>query len=190
MLYTAPSGAVQVAFLWVGVVGCWVFPRNRSLVTMALIIPPLIGNVLLLKLTVDAGWGMIASAWLVSATSHTDTKKKLLTTSGIMHNRRHVTPPLPDSVQLQMKHKTRHRQRNVIHRVLRRLHRLAPAVDREAALLQRSRDCHRNVVSFVHHDDCVPLRMYARQRRQGSGCKPSRSRRWNRRESGGGSSSR
>jgi hypothetical protein len=37
---------------------------------MALIIPPLIGNVLLLKLTVDAGWGMIASAWLVSATFH------------------------------------------------------------------------------------------------------------------------
>jgi hypothetical protein len=68
MLYTAPSGAVQVAFLWVGVVGCWIFPRNRSLVTMALIIPPLIGNVLLLLLTVDAGWGMIASAWLVIAT--------------------------------------------------------------------------------------------------------------------------
>jgi hypothetical protein len=36
---------------------------------MALIIPPLIGNVLLLKLTVDAGWGMIASAWLVSVIS-------------------------------------------------------------------------------------------------------------------------
>jgi len=67
MLYTAPSGAVQVAFLWIGVAGCWIFPQNRSLVTMALIIPPLIGNVLLLKLTVDAGWGMIASAWLVSA---------------------------------------------------------------------------------------------------------------------------
>jgi hypothetical protein len=60
---------VQVAFLWIGVVGCWIFPRNRSLVTMALIIPPLIGNVLLLKLTVDAGWGMIASAWLVSVIS-------------------------------------------------------------------------------------------------------------------------
>lgn len=67
LLYTAPSGAVQVAFLWIGVFGCWLFPGNRILVTMALIIPPLAGSVLLMRLTVDAGWGMIASAWLVSS---------------------------------------------------------------------------------------------------------------------------
>lgn len=66
MLFTAPSGAVQVALLWIGVAGCWIFPNNRTLVTMALIIPPLVGNVLLMQLSLDAGWGMIVSAWLVS----------------------------------------------------------------------------------------------------------------------------
>jgi len=69
LLYTAPSGAVQVAFLWIGVFGCWLFPKNRILVSMVLIMPPLIGSVLLMRLTVDAGWGMIAAAWLVSARS-------------------------------------------------------------------------------------------------------------------------
>jgi hypothetical protein len=67
MLYTAPSGAVQVALLWIGVVGCWMFPRNRTLVVLALIIPGLVGNILLLKLSVDSGWGMIVSSWLVCA---------------------------------------------------------------------------------------------------------------------------
>lgn len=65
MLYTAPSGAIQVAFLWVGVFMCWMFPRDRTLVVLVLIIPPLIGNVLLLKLSLDSGWGMIAASWMV-----------------------------------------------------------------------------------------------------------------------------
>jgi hypothetical protein len=66
MLYTAPSGAVQILLLWIGVLGCWLFPHNRTHVVLALIIPPLIGNVLLLKLSLDAGWGMIAASWLAS----------------------------------------------------------------------------------------------------------------------------
>lgn len=66
MLYTAPSGAAQVLLLWVGVAGCWLFPTNRTLVVLALIIPPFVGNVLLLKLSLDSGWGMIVSSWLVS----------------------------------------------------------------------------------------------------------------------------
>jgi hypothetical protein len=70
MLYTAPSGVVQVTFLWIGVFGCWLFPNNRTLVAMALCIPPLIGCVLLMQLTAEAGWGMIASAWLVSVHLH------------------------------------------------------------------------------------------------------------------------
>lgn len=68
MLYTAPSGAVQVLLLWIGVAGCWMFPRNRTLVVVALIIPPLVGTVLLLKLSTESGWGMIVASWLVSDT--------------------------------------------------------------------------------------------------------------------------
>lgn len=66
MLYTAPSGAVQVGMLWIGVALCWFFPRNRTLVVCALVIPPVIGNILLIKLPLNARWGIIASAWLVS----------------------------------------------------------------------------------------------------------------------------
>ncbi|CAO2654488.1 Nn.00g112210.m01.CDS01 [Neocucurbitaria sp. VM-36] len=66
MLYTAPSGCVQILFLWIGVIGCWILPRNRTLVVLVLIIPPLIGTVLLLKLSISAGWGMIVASWLSS----------------------------------------------------------------------------------------------------------------------------
>ncbi|KAF2725960.1 major facilitator superfamily transporter [Polychaeton citri CBS 116435] len=66
MLYTAPSGAVQVALIWIGVAGCFLFPRNRTLIATALIIPPLVGTILLLKLPLDAGWGVIVASWLAS----------------------------------------------------------------------------------------------------------------------------
>ncbi|KAL5410026.1 hypothetical protein PMIN04_010796 [Paraphaeosphaeria minitans] len=66
MLYTAPSGAVQMVFIWIGVVGCILLPRKRCLVALCLIIPPLIGNILLLKLELTAQWGVIVASWLAS----------------------------------------------------------------------------------------------------------------------------
>ncbi|EGU71853.1 hypothetical protein FOXB_17646, partial [Fusarium oxysporum f. sp. conglutinans Fo5176] len=66
MLYTAPSGAVQIGLLWIGVGLCTLFPQQRSLVVLVLIIPPLIGNVFLMKLDVSAGWGLIAASWVSS----------------------------------------------------------------------------------------------------------------------------
>ncbi|KAF4500492.1 hypothetical protein FAGAP_3326 [Fusarium agapanthi] len=66
MRYTAPSGAVQIGLLWIGVGLCTLFPRKRSLVVLVLIIPPLIGNVFLMKLDVSAGWGLIAASWVSS----------------------------------------------------------------------------------------------------------------------------
>jgi hypothetical protein len=65
MLYTAPSGAVQILFIWVGVLGCYLLPNKRSLIVMLLIIIPLVGNILLLKLSISAGWGLIVASWLV-----------------------------------------------------------------------------------------------------------------------------
>lgn len=65
MLYTSPSGAVQIVAIWIGVLGCQLLPNNRSLVVILLSIPPLIGNVLLLKLPLTTGWGLIVSSWLV-----------------------------------------------------------------------------------------------------------------------------
>lgn len=86
MLYTAPSGAVQILLLWIGVVGCWFFPRNRTHVVLALIIPPLIGNVLLLKLSLDAGWGMIAASWLASCITAVMSPLLSLTASNVKGN--------------------------------------------------------------------------------------------------------
>ncbi|KAJ5832767.1 hypothetical protein N7474_001078 [Penicillium riverlandense] len=66
MLYTAPSGAVQITLLWIGTALVFFFPRQRTLVVLALIVPPFIGCVFLLKLTVSAEWGLIVAAWLSS----------------------------------------------------------------------------------------------------------------------------
>ncbi|KAI1338369.1 major facilitator superfamily transporter [Xylariaceae sp. FL0016] len=66
ILYTAPSGALQILLLWVGVAGCFVFPGNRCAVILGLCVPPLVGNVLLMKLSVASGWSMIVSSWLAS----------------------------------------------------------------------------------------------------------------------------
>ncbi|KAJ6184975.1 hypothetical protein N7519_006276 [Penicillium mononematosum] len=66
MLYTAPSGAVQVVFLWIGAGLVFIFPNQRTLVVLVLIIPPLIGTVFLMKLDVTAQWGLIVASWLSS----------------------------------------------------------------------------------------------------------------------------
>lgn len=66
MLYTAPSGAVQIALLWVGTVLVMVFPRQRNFIVLVLVIPPLIGTIFLLKLDLSAKWGLIVAAWVVS----------------------------------------------------------------------------------------------------------------------------
>ncbi|CAI7657862.1 unnamed protein product [Penicillium discolor] len=65
MLFTSPSGAVQIVAIWVGVIACIVLPNKRCLVIIFLAIPPLIGNVLLLKLPLTNQWGLIVCSWLV-----------------------------------------------------------------------------------------------------------------------------
>lgn len=69
MLYTAPSGAVQGLMIWVGVLGCYLFPRNRCAVILGLIILPFVGNILLFRLSEAAGWGLIVASWLASCIS-------------------------------------------------------------------------------------------------------------------------
>ncbi|KAF5009269.1 hypothetical protein FDECE_4481 [Fusarium decemcellulare] len=86
MLYTAPSGAVQIGLLWVGVGLCTLFPRQRTLVVLVLIIPPLIGNVFLMKLDVSAGWGLIAASWLASCMTATMSILLSLSASNVKGN--------------------------------------------------------------------------------------------------------
>lgn len=79
MLYTAPSGAVQIVLLWIGVGLVLIFPNQRMLVILVLIIPPLIGTVFLMKLDVTAQWGLIVASWLVCGISIDQTRFLLLT---------------------------------------------------------------------------------------------------------------
>lgn len=65
VLYGSPSGAVQIVFIWIAVIACLLFPQKRALVVMVLTVPPLIGNVLLLKLPLSTKWGLVVASWLV-----------------------------------------------------------------------------------------------------------------------------
>lgn len=69
LLYGSPSGAVQIAFIWLGVAACWIWPDRRNLIVMAISIVPLVGCVLLTVLPLSSGWGMIVASWLASVIS-------------------------------------------------------------------------------------------------------------------------
>lgn len=77
MLYTGPSGAVQVALLWVGTILVFFFPRQRTLVILVLIIPPFIGTIFLYNFDTSAGWGVIVASWLGSVNSTTSSFSEL-----------------------------------------------------------------------------------------------------------------
>ncbi|PYI00506.1 MFS general substrate transporter [Aspergillus sclerotiicarbonarius CBS 121057] len=86
MLCTSPSGAVQILAIWVGIFGCFILPRNRCVVVIFLTIPPLIGNILLLKLPISAGWGLIMSSWLASCISNVMAILLSLSASNVKEN--------------------------------------------------------------------------------------------------------
>ena len=101
MLYTAPSGAVQMLFLWIGVILCWIFPQNRTLVAIIMCLPPLAANIVLMQLSVEAGWGTIVSAWLVSKLIVGMRIILLKLHAGILYNGRHVTAHVADQFEFQ-----------------------------------------------------------------------------------------
>ncbi|CAH0054052.1 unnamed protein product [Clonostachys solani] len=91
MLFTAPSGAVQICFIWIGVALCKIFPKNRVLVVWILNITPLVGCVLLLKLPSDSRWGVIVAAWLASCASAVMSVLLSLSASNIKGNTKRAT---------------------------------------------------------------------------------------------------
>jgi hypothetical protein len=66
MLYTSPSGAIQIGFVWLGIGLCYLWPNRRCAIVIGLTIVPLTGIILLFTLPLSAGWGMIAASWIVS----------------------------------------------------------------------------------------------------------------------------
>lgn len=66
VLYSSPSGAVQLVVLWLSVAVCLMFPKYRALVACVFVLVPVVGCALLLKLPRSAGWGVIVTSWLGS----------------------------------------------------------------------------------------------------------------------------
>jgi hypothetical protein len=61
MLYTLLTGAVQIIFIWVGIILCYLWPNCRYAITIGLRIIPLTGTILLFVLYLSASWVMICS---------------------------------------------------------------------------------------------------------------------------------
>ena len=65
LLYNSPSGLVQIAAIWTGVLGCRLLPNKRCLVVIGLILIPITGCIMLLTLPFS-GWPIVVGSWLVS----------------------------------------------------------------------------------------------------------------------------
>lgn len=91
MLYTAPSGAVQMGMIWLGICGCRLLPRHRSAVILCLIVPPFVGNILLLRLSIADGWGLIVASWLASCISTIMSVLLSLSASNVKGNTKRAT---------------------------------------------------------------------------------------------------
>lgn len=66
LLYGAPSGAVQLLLIWVGVIILYFFPKQRCLALILLSSVPLVGTILLFALPELNHWGRIVASWLAS----------------------------------------------------------------------------------------------------------------------------
>ncbi|CUM67124.1 uncharacterized protein PRCAT00004813001 [Priceomyces carsonii] len=64
--FGAPSGAVQLGIIWLGVVLTTFFPKERCISVMCLALVPLVGTILLLALPETNPWGRIVASWLGS----------------------------------------------------------------------------------------------------------------------------
>lgn len=64
--YGLPAGAIQLICIWAGVAATRIFPKERCLIIMGLILVPLAGNIVLLALPASNHWGAIVGAWLGS----------------------------------------------------------------------------------------------------------------------------
>lgn len=156
LLYTSPSGAVQLVLIWIGVVACALFPRNRCAVALVLVIPPLVGCILLLKLPLSASWGVVVASWLVSAEqafsrwSHTNIECK-----GILHHGALVDSAQSKCIKHQGQHQAQCDQCSLLHWLLRRLYRLAPTLDAQTQILLWSCHCHCDMDLTCDYNRCM-----------------------------------
>ncbi|ETS79376.1 hypothetical protein PFICI_09229 [Pestalotiopsis fici W106-1] len=85
LIYNSPAGAVQILAIWAGVIACKLFPRNRCLVVVGLIMVPIAGCIMLLTLPFQ-GWPIIVGSWLGGTGSSIFTITMSLNASNVKGN--------------------------------------------------------------------------------------------------------
>lgn len=86
MKYGAPSGAVQLCFVWIGVLLVKLISKERALICIALISVPVAGNIMLLCLKKSSGWWVIVGSWFGSVSTCTMTIMLSLISSNVRGN--------------------------------------------------------------------------------------------------------
>ncbi|CAH0000584.1 unnamed protein product [Clonostachys byssicola] len=71
MLVSLPAGVLQIIMIWIVVVGIRVTKIPRSCWGILASIPPLVGNICLLVLPMDAKWGIVGCTWMATVLSPT-----------------------------------------------------------------------------------------------------------------------
>lgn len=66
MKYGSPAGAVQLLFVWIGVLAVKLIPSERAMISIALVCLPLAGSIMVLCLKKSSGWWVIVGSWLGS----------------------------------------------------------------------------------------------------------------------------
>ncbi|SCU90356.1 LAMI_0E01706g1_1 [Lachancea mirantina] len=66
MKYGSPAGALQLLFIWVGVLAVRLIPKERAMISACLVGIPLAGTIMLLCLKKSSGWWMIVASWMSS----------------------------------------------------------------------------------------------------------------------------
>ncbi|SCV05792.1 LANO_0H15280g1_1 [Lachancea nothofagi CBS 11611] len=66
MEYGSPAGAIQLLFVWIGVLAVKFFPKERSVICACLVTVPLTGTIMVLALKKSSGWWVIVGSWLGS----------------------------------------------------------------------------------------------------------------------------
>ncbi|SCU79469.1 LADA_0B00870g1_1 [Lachancea dasiensis] len=66
MKYGSPAGAIQLLFVWIGVLAVKLIPKERALISMFLVCVPLTGTIMVLALKQSSGWWVVAGSWLSS----------------------------------------------------------------------------------------------------------------------------
>lgn len=148
MLYTSPSGAVQIVFVWISLAFGCLWPNRRCAIVIGFTIVPLTGIILLFVLPLSAGWGMIIALWLVRPITYLTAPPKpahsvdnfFFSLPGFHHFKYLLDLTQPERIQYAREHQEGDRECSILCRLRRRLYLRPTALGHQvrAAVSQRA----------------------------------------------------